>query len=68
MFIKVTNNNEMHRGEPLYINVNQISAIYQVNDVADGTCAAIFGGPTGLEWKCQESLEEVIAMIDNLVK
>jgi hypothetical protein len=64
MFIKLTNAAEQHKGNPIYINTDQITAIYEIAKVPDGSLTTmIYGGPKGTDWEVEESLTEVIKMV-----
>lgn len=64
MLVKFTNSAETRRDDPIYINPNHIVAVYE--DPTDGGSLAtkIYGGPTGIVWSVQESLEEVMKILD----
>jgi hypothetical protein len=65
MFIKLTNASSVHRGNSIYININQISAVFEVASEEGGSLSTrVFGGPTGQEWQVEESLNEVMKEIE----
>ena len=64
--IKFVNAADQFKGEPIYINLDQISAVYEFPKETTGSLTTgIFGGPTGLVWEVEESLETVVDMINN---
>jgi predicted enzyme related to lactoylglutathione lyase len=68
MFIKLTNAASGHKGNPIYINVDQIAAVFEVASEEGGSLSTrVFGGPTGQEWRVEESLGEVMTKIESQV-
>lgn len=66
MMIKFTNAAAEHLGNPIYINTNQISAVFpQNNPNGGGQMTVIYGGQTGVTWFVDEGVEEVVKMIGN---
>jgi hypothetical protein len=64
MFVKLTNCSEGFRGQPLYININQIASIYEYSSEPGGSLTTcIYGGQTGLVWNVEEGLLEVLKKI-----
>ena len=61
--VKFTNFVDGRQGDPLYINVDQITAVYEDQTPSGGIVTKIFGGSTGLLWSVEESLHEVIKII-----
>ncbi len=67
MFIKLTNAASEHKGDAIYINVDQIAAVFEVaSDQGGSLSTRVFGGPTGLEWRVEESLGEVMRKIESI--
>jgi uncharacterized protein YlzI (FlbEa/FlbD family) len=63
--IKLTNLSEQHRGNPIYINVDHISAVYEFPKQEGGSLSTmVFGGYTGVIWEVEESLEQVLRKIE----
>lgn len=61
MFAKFTNAAEDHRGNPIYINPNQVAAVYEFARQPGGSLVTmIYGGPTGVVWEVEESLTTVL--------
>lgn len=66
MLIKLTNaaNNPL-KGNPLYINTEWIVSVYEVAREEGGSLVTvIYGGPLGISWEVEESLNQV----DNLIR
>lgn len=64
--IKFTNMVEAHQGNPIYINVDHITAVYEIAKQPGGSLTTIvYGGPIGTTWEVEESLEEVIRLINS---
>mgnify|MGYP003337951502 CR=1 FL=1 len=66
-FIKLINDTEAHKGNPIYINVDHITAVYEVATPPGGFKTFIFGGHTGVQWEVEESPKEVINKIESIV-
>lgn len=65
MFLKFTNSSENHKGSSIYINKEWIVAIYEIASQEGGSLKTIiWGGPTGISWEVEESLGEVIKIIE----
>jgi hypothetical protein len=65
MFIKLTNAAEQHKGNVIHINTDQITAIYEIAKVPDGSLTTmVYGGPVGTDWEVEESLAEVMKMVN----
>ena len=64
MMIKLTNAHDGHLGNPIYINTDQISAVYPQNNTdGGGQMTIIYGGQTGITWIVEEGVEQVVRMI-----
>ena len=61
--VKFTNCVEGRQSDPIYINIEHITAVYEDHNEGGGVSTKIFGGPTGLVWTVEESLNEVIKLI-----
>ena len=62
-FTNMSNQNVMDM--PIYINSDWIVAVYENRqDDASSVATTIFGGPNGTVWTVEESLSEVIKIID----
>lgn len=66
-FIKLTNDTEAHKGNPIYINTDHITAVYDVAQPPGGFKTFVFGGHTGVQWEVEESPREVINKIESIV-
>ena len=67
-FIKLTNDTEAHKGNPLYINADHITAVYEaIPQQGGGFKTFVFGGHTGVQWEVEESPKEVINKIESIV-
>lgn len=65
MLIKFTNTAEAFKGNSLYINVNQIISVFEVPKTEGGSLTTIiYGGPTGTTWEVEESLSQVVKMVN----
>jgi hypothetical protein len=66
-FVKFINNAAEHRGNPIYINVEQISAFYELASQEGGSLKTfIYGGQTGVVWEVEESLSQVRKIIEDI--
>lgn len=63
MFIRVTNNTNERRGDPLLININSIVSVYE-NHEEGGSLSTIIYGQNDMTWIVEESFGEVAAKID----
>ena len=65
MMLKFTNAAVEHLGNPIYINTNQIAAVFPQNNADGGSqMTVIYGGQTGITWLVEQGVEEVVKMID----
>jgi len=62
-FIKLTNNFQGLKGNPLYINVDHVTAVFSEVGEDGMERTFIYGGPSGQTWDIEESVGEVIARI-----
>ena len=62
--IKFMNVAEGHKGNPIYINPDHISAVYPMVFHDGSLCTFIYGGLTGITWEVEEGLETVIKLIN----
>jgi uncharacterized protein YlzI (FlbEa/FlbD family) len=63
--IKFINLTDAHLGNPVYLNPEWIVAVYpHFREVGGSEVTAIYGGPNGNVWYVEESLSEVIKLID----
>ena len=68
-FIKFTNDVDSHKGSPLYINSQHITAVYEAPVTEGGSLKTfVFGGSTGIVWEVEESLNTVLKMIEDAQK
>jgi len=63
-FIKLTNDVDAHKGNPIYINKDYIAAVLEAQSVDGGIKTVIYGGPTGVQWEVEETAKTVVSMID----
>lgn len=62
---KFTNYAEGLRGNPLYINTEHVSAIYERPNPTGGTVVtALYTAVSGIEWTVEESLSEAIKIME----
>lgn len=62
--LRFTNRAGGREGDPIYINLEHISAVYENHNESGSLSTVIFGGPNGLEWHVEEGLKEVIDIIE----
>lgn len=63
--VKFTNTGA-HAGMPIYINIDHITAVFEIQTSPGGSLEThIFGGCTekGVEWAVEEGLSEVVKLI-----
>jgi uncharacterized protein YlzI (FlbEa/FlbD family) len=63
MMIKLQNGSPEHIGNPLYLSIDWISAVYPFAPEGGSVMTMIYGGPTGATWIVEDSVEEVIKKI-----
>jgi len=66
--LKFTNMNNQRAGDPLYINSDWVVAIYENHNEGGSLSTVIFGGPHNTEWYVEESLGQVIKIINEETK
>jgi hypothetical protein len=67
--IKLTNDTEAFKGNPIYINPDWIVAIFENSAEPGGSLKTIvYGGPQGTSWEVEESPAEVYKLIANGTK
>lgn len=64
-FIKLTNDIDAHKGNPIYINKDYIAAVLEAQAGAGGIKTIIYGGPTGVQWEVEETAKTVVSMIES---
>jgi uncharacterized protein YlzI (FlbEa/FlbD family) len=65
MLLKFANAAPEHAGNPIYININHITAVYPMTrPEGGGQSTIVFGGPTGQAWIVEEGVEEVIKKVN----
>ena len=64
-FIRLINDTEAHKGNPIYLNIDHITAVYDVAMEGRGFKTFVFGGHTGVQWEVEQSPKEVINMIED---
>lgn len=65
MFIKLTNARENLKGNPLYLNTESITVVYEIANEEGGSLATkVYGGPQGSEWEVEESLGTVVNLLE----
>jgi hypothetical protein len=63
-FIKLTNNTDAHKGNPIFLNVDHITAVYDIEVQGGGIKTIVYGGyGAGVSWEVEESPKTVIDMI-----
>jgi hypothetical protein len=68
MFVELTNNADTRQNDRVYVNINFIIAIYEDRE-GENSVTRIYGG-TGnpVTWTVQESIDEVIKKIEEVLK
>jgi hypothetical protein len=67
--IKLTNDAEQHKGNPIYINPDWITAVFESSNEPGGSLKTIiYGGPQGTSWEVEESPAEVYKLIKDVAK
>jgi Ethanolamine utilization protein EutJ (predicted chaperonin) len=62
--VRFTNNADEHKGNPIYINIDHISAIYEAPSTPGGSLKTfVFGGYTGVQWEIAESPKQALELI-----
>jgi hypothetical protein len=64
MMIKFTNASMGRKGDPIYINSEWIVSVFEDHQEGGSLATVVFGGPGGTPWFVEESLSEVIKLID----
>jgi hypothetical protein len=62
-FIKLMNDADAHKGNPIYINTDHITAVYEAQTQNGGIKTFVYGGFTGVVWEVEETPKQVIDMI-----
>ena len=67
MFIKLTNVSGDYRGEPLYVNIDHITCVYEHSKVPDGSLSSfVYGGLGGvITWEVEESTAQILKLIED---
>lgn len=68
MMLKFTNAVGNYRGNPLYINSEWITSVYEEPTDGGSLNTVIYGGPSGIPWNVEESLDEAIKIINGAKK
>jgi hypothetical protein len=63
-FIKLTNDTDVHKGNPIYINADHITAIYDAAIEGGNIKTFVFGGHTGVQWEVEETPKQVLDLIN----
>lgn len=62
--IRLMNLANGHQGNPIYINIDHIIAVYPFAPDASGSLqTVVYGGPQGMTWIVEEGVEDVIKKI-----
>ena len=65
--IKFTNASEAFKGDAIYINPSHVTAVYEFAKNKGGSLTTIiYGGHTGITWEVEESLGQVIKMLEQI--
>jgi hypothetical protein len=65
MFIKLTNAADGRQDDPIHINSEHITAVYEDHTDGGSLITKVYG-QTGIVWTVQESLSEVVKMLPKL--
>jgi len=66
--IKLMNLSQGHQGNPIYLNPDQIIAVYPFAPDGGSIQTIVYGGPQGNAWIVEEGVEEVIKKIKEAKK
>lgn len=66
MMLKFTNAVGPYSGNPLYINSEWIVSVYEESTDGGSVNTVIYGGPSGIPWYVEESLNEVVKIINGV--
>lgn len=67
-FVKLTNNAERRKGDPVYININHIVSVFEEPTNGGSLATVVFGGiGNGTRWVVEEGPGEVIKKIREVV-
>ena len=65
MFVKLTNNVDDRKDDPIFININYIIAVYEDHMPGGSLMTKVYGGSAeAIIWNVQESLGEVLKRIE----
>ena len=64
MLIEFTNATEQYKGNKIYINKNQIVAVFESPTDGGSLATIIYGGPQGNSWTVEEGLSKAISLIN----
>jgi hypothetical protein len=64
MMVKFTNTG-IHAGNPIWLNVDQIIACYEIPTDNGSLTTRIYGGSPAIEWTVEESLNEATKRIND---
>lgn len=62
--LKFTNASGLYAGNPLYINKEWIVSVFEHPRDGGSLVTVIFGGPGGSTWEVEESLKQVVQIIE----
>ena len=62
--LRFTNASGTYMGNPLYISKEWIVSIFEHPRDGGSLITVIFGGPAGTSWEVEESLSEVLKIIE----
>lgn len=69
MFVKLTNNFDDRKDDPIFINVNHIIAVYEDRTDGGSLVTKVYGGTAeAVIWVVQESLGQVLKKIEEASK
>jgi len=64
VFIKLTNTVEQYKGDPIWINAENIVAVYEWSKIPGGSLITFIYGSTGVTWEVEETAGQVLKLID----
>lgn len=65
MLVKFTNASDMLKGNPLYINSEHVVSVFESPTDGGSLKTIIWGGPTGIGWEIEESLNQAVKLINS---
>ena len=56
-----------HKDDPIYINVDHITAVFDVPSAQGGSLKTfVYGGYKGIQWEVEESPSQILKLIESV--